>query len=64
MCAPIAPLADQRAMWHALEHDHLQIVSTDHAPSPAPQKQRGLDERNFTRIPGHPFIEKPLYVVV
>ena len=53
VCAPpLRPLADQRAMWHALEHDHLQIVSTDHAPFTRAQKQRGLDERSFTRIPG------------
>ncbi len=53
VCAPpLRPLADQRAMWHALHHDHLQIVSTDHAPFTRAQKQRGLDEHNFTRIPG------------
>ena len=53
VCAPpLRPLTDQRAMWHALQHDHLQLVSTDHAPFTRAQKQHGLDERNFTRIPG------------
>jgi len=51
VCAP--PLrgpADQASLWRALADGDLQVVSTDHCPFRARDKERG--RHDFTHIPG------------
>jgi dihydropyrimidinase len=48
---PIRPEADRTAMWDALSSGALQIVSTDHCPFLAEEKEKGL-ETGFQKIPG------------
>jgi dihydropyrimidinase len=54
---PLREPADQEALWHALAHGDLQVVSTDHCPfNFAGQKDLGRDD--FSQIPsGMPGIE-------
>ncbi len=63
VCAPpLRPLADQTALWHALAHEQLHLVCTDHCPFPSADKARGL--HNFSQIPGGvPSIEMRLSAV-
>ncbi len=46
---PLRPAADQAALWQALAQGVLDVVSTDHCPWTAEQRQRGRD--CFTQIP-------------
>jgi dihydropyrimidinase len=50
-------------LWHGLEQDHLQVVSTDHCPFCfEDQKQLGVND--FTKIPnGGPGIENRLQLI-
>lgn len=51
VCAPpIRSQAEQDALWQALSHGHLQLVTTDHCPFVRADKARGLDD--FSQIPG------------
>lgn len=51
VCAPpLRTQADQPALWRALAHNDLQLVTTDHCPFTQEQKARGLGD--FSRIPG------------
>lgn len=61
VCAPpLRSVEDNRAMWHALAQDALQVVSTDHCPWTIAEKQQS----DFTRIPGGvPGIEARLSLV-
>lgn len=61
VCAPpLRSVEDNRAMWHALAQDALQVVSTDHCPWTIAEKQ----QPDFTRIPGGvPGIEARLSLV-
>ncbi len=61
VCAPpLRSVEDNRAMWHALAQDALQVVSTDHCPWTFEEKQ----QPDFTRIPGGvPSIEARLSLV-
>jgi len=61
VCAPpLRSVEDNRAMWHALAQDALQVVSTDHCPWTIEEKQ----QPDFTRIPGGvPGIEARLSLV-
>ncbi len=53
VCAPPLRAEHHReAMWHALANDHLQIVTTDHAPFTKADKMRGIHANDFTQIPG------------
>ncbi|GAB4531480.1 MAG: dihydropyrimidinase [Anaerolineae bacterium] len=45
---PIRGAADQAAIWHALAHDQLQLISTDHCPFTRAEK----DQPNFSLVPG------------
>jgi dihydropyrimidinase len=48
---PLREPADQEALWRALAHGDLQVVSTDHCPfNFAGQKDLGRDD--FSQIPG------------
>lgn len=59
---PLRSYADQEALWQALAHDDLQIVTTDHCPFTRSEKARGLGD--FSRIPGGvPSIEMRLSAV-
>ena len=61
VCAPpLRSLQDQDALWQALAGDTLQVVSTDHCPWTAAEKERP----NFTQIPGGvPSVEARLALV-
>lgn len=48
---PLRSQSDQNALWQALAHDDLQIVTTDHCPFTRAEKARGL-ARDFSHIPG------------
>jgi len=50
-------------LWHGLEQDHLQVVSTDHCPFCfKDQKQLGVND--FTKIPnGGPGVENRLQLI-
>jgi dihydropyrimidinase len=60
---PLRPKEHQPKLWDGLQHDHLQVVSTDHCPFCfADQKVLGKDD--FTRIPnGGPGIENRLQLI-
>lgn len=47
---PIRGRAQQQALWQALAHGHLQVVTTDHCPFVRADKAMGLG--NFRQIPG------------
>ena len=47
---PIRSQHQQEALWHALQHNNLQIISTDHCPFTKAEKATGL--RDFRSIPG------------
>jgi dihydropyrimidinase len=61
VCAPpLRSLEDNHALWQALAQDELQVVSTDHCPWTAEEKQQA----DFTIIPGGvPSIEARLALV-
>ncbi len=53
ICAPpLRTEADQIHLWEALAQNKLQVVSTDHCPFTKAEKARGIEENNFSRIPG------------
>jgi dihydropyrimidinase len=60
---PLRPKKHQPKLWDGLQHDHLQVVSTDHCPFCfADQKVLGKDD--FTKIPnGGPGIENRLQLI-
>jgi dihydropyrimidinase len=60
---PLRPKEHQPKLWDGLQHDHLQVVSTDHCPFCfADQKILGKDD--FTKIPnGGPGIENRLQLI-
>jgi dihydropyrimidinase len=60
---PLRPKEHQPKLWEGLQHDHLQVVSTDHCPFCfADQKILGKDD--FTKIPnGGPGIENRLQLI-
>jgi len=60
---PLREKHHQPKLWDGLEHDHLQVVSTDHCPFCfADQKILGKDD--FTKIPnGGPGIENRLQLL-
>ncbi len=64
ICAPpLRPSADQEALWQALAHGHLNIVTTDHCPFTAADKQKGW-QQDFSQVPGGvPSIEMRLAAV-
>jgi dihydropyrimidinase len=47
---PIRGREQQQALWQALAHGHLHVVTTDHCPFALADKARGLG--NFRQIPG------------
>lgn len=47
---PLRGPADQTSLWRALADGDLQVVSTDHCPFHAQDKERG--RHDFTHIPG------------
>lgn len=61
VCAPpLRTLDDNQLLWQALAQDELQVVSTDHCPWTADEKQ----QPDFTTIPGGvPSIEARLALV-
>jgi len=61
VCAPpLRTLDDTQLLWQALAQDELQVVSTDHCPWTADEKQ----QPDFTTIPGGvPSIEARLALV-
>jgi dihydropyrimidinase len=61
VCAPpLRTLDDNRLLWQALAQDELQVVSTDHCPWTAAEKQ----QPDFAAIPGGvPSIEARLALV-
>lgn len=61
VCAPpLRHAADQEALWAALAHDGLQVISTDHCPWTRAEKAQA----DFTRVPGGvPSIEARLALV-
>ena len=61
VCAPpLRTVEDNRTLWQALAQDAMQVVSTDHCPWTAEEKQ----QPDFTRIPGGvPSIEARLALV-
>jgi len=60
---PLRPKEHQPKLWDGLQHDDLQVVSTDHCPFCfADQKILGKDD--FTKIPnGGPGIENRLQLI-
>jgi dihydropyrimidinase len=60
------PLREKRnhdALWHALEHGSLSVVSTDHCPFRFAD-QKSLGRHDFTKIPnGGPGIENRLQIL-
>lgn len=59
---PLRPLADQQALWEALEDGSLDVISTDHCPFTIEEKTTGL--ANYSTIPGGvPSIESRLALV-
>jgi len=53
VCAPpLRAVGEQERLWHGLAEHHLDLVSTDHCPFTADEKQSGLDADDFSRIPG------------
>ncbi len=61
---PLRPPADQAALWHALADGGLDVVSTDHCPFTADEKAYGLEQNDFSQIPGGvPSIESRLALV-
>jgi len=54
---------NQDQLWHALAHDVLSVVSTDHCPFNWPE-QKGLGRDDFSQIPnGGPGIENRLHML-
>src|SRR6266567_8531600 len=50
-------------LWEGLQHDHLQVVSTDHCPF-CFEDQKSLGKADFTKIPnGGPGIENRLQLL-
>ncbi len=50
-------------LWHGLQQDHLQVVSTDHCPF-CFQDQKQLGVNDFTKIPnGGPGVENRLQLI-
>ncbi|MBK7177025.1 MAG: dihydropyrimidinase [Chloroflexi bacterium] len=47
---PIREQAEQANLWRALGREHLQVVSTDHCPFTAAEKESRLGD--YSRIPG------------
>ncbi len=47
---PLRPQADQDALWTALAHGDLEVVTTDHCPFTLEDKRRGIGD--FSKIPG------------
>lgn len=61
---PLRPPADQAALWQALADGALDVVSTDHCPFTAAEKAYGLEQNDFSQIPGGvPSIESRLALV-
>jgi dihydropyrimidinase len=60
---PLRPKEHQPKLWEGLQHDHLQVVATDHCPFCfADQKTMGTND--FTKIPnGGPGIENRLQLI-
>jgi dihydropyrimidinase len=60
---PLREKKSQQKLWDGLQHDHLQVVSTDHCPFCfADQKALGKDD--FTKIPnGGPGIENRMQLI-
>jgi dihydropyrimidinase len=56
LAPPLRSASHQEALWHALAHGQLDVVSTDHCPWTREQRARGRD--NWARIPnGMPGVE-------
>lgn len=61
---PLRPQADQAALWQALADGTLDVVSTDHCPFTPDEKAYGLEQNDFSQIPGGvPSIESRLALV-
>jgi len=59
---PLRPAADRAALWDALTSGALDLVSTDHCPFTAAEKETGLGD--FSAIPGGvPSIESRVALV-
>ena len=53
VCAPpIRDTAQQQALWRALSRGDLQLVTTDHCPFTLAEKAVGIEQKNFSKIPG------------
>lgn len=65
VCAPpIREEAQQEALWRALSRGDLQVVTTDHCPFTSAEKATGLEQNDFSQIPGGvPSIEVRLTAV-
>jgi dihydropyrimidinase len=60
---PLRPKEHQPKLWEGLQHDHLQVVSTDHCPF-CFKDQKILGKDDFTKIPnGGPGIENRLQLI-
>jgi dihydropyrimidinase len=60
---PLRPKEHQPKLWEGLQHDHLQVVSTDHCPF-CFADQKVLGKNDFTKIPnGGPGIENRLQLI-
>ena len=60
---PLRPKEHLPKLWDGLEHDHLQVVSTDHCPF-CFEDQKILGKDDFTKIPnGGPGIENRLQLI-
>lgn len=60
---PLREKKNQAPLWDGLEHDHLQVVSTDHCPF-CFRDQKKLGVNDFTKIPnGGPGVENRLQLI-
>jgi len=60
---PLREKWHQEKLWQGLQHDHLQVVSTDHCPF-CFKEQKELGKDDFTKIPnGGPGIEHRMSLV-
>src|SRR3989441_1557999 len=60
---PLRPKEHLPKLWDGLQHDHLQVVSTDHCPF-CFEDQKILGKDDFTKIPnGGPGIENRLQLI-
>jgi dihydropyrimidinase len=60
---PLREKWHQEKLWQGLQHDHLQVVSTDHCPF-CFKEQKELGKDDFTKIPnGGPGVEHRMSLI-